>query len=234
MTICALFDFADTLAELQPNRQDIVVDYIERVGGIQVDPDTITRAYKAVDLLMPYSSVKTTTPEQRVDFYRDYNRQLFALLGVSHRADPSGLITAFCKRKAHWQLKPGARDTLVTLRERGYHIGIISNFDSRLEHLVYDYLGLGDTVDYLHISQTEGVEKPDPRFYLGFFERHGLSIERSVYVGDSYTLDFLPATGIGLRAWLLDEAGLYPHLPEAIRSIGDLSGLVPNSAAGMP
>lgn len=234
MSACALFDFADTLAELQPRRQDIVADYIARVGGIHIGPEAIARAYKAVDLLLPYSSVKTRTQEQRDHFYREYNRQMFALLGVTHRADPAGLIAAFGERKAHWQLKPGARDTLVALRGRGYRIGIISNFDSRLEQVVFEFLGLGDLIDYLHISQTEGVEKPDPRFYLGFFERHGLQIERSVYVGDSYTLDFLPATGIGLRAWLLDEAGLYPHLPEAIRSIGDVPGLLPSLAGARP
>jgi FMN phosphatase YigB (HAD superfamily) len=234
MSACALFDFADTLAELQPSRHDIVADYIARVGHLRIGADAIARAYKAVDLMLPYSSVQTRTREQRDDFYREYNGQLFALLGVSHLADPAGLIAAFCERKAHWQLKPGARDTLVTLRGRGYRIGIISNFDTRLEQVVHDHLGLGDMVDYLHISQAEGVEKPDPRFYLGFFERHGLRIEHSAYVGDSYTLDFLPATGISLKAWLLDEAGLYPHLPEAIRSIGDVPGLLPESAGGRP
>ena len=225
MSACALFDFADTLAELQPHRQDIVADYIERVSDIRVGPEAIARAYKAVDLMLPYSSVNTHTREQRGSFYREYNRQMFALLGVSHRADPVGLIDAFSERKAHWVLKPGALETLRTLRSVGYRIGIISNFDTRLEQIVYDHLSLGEWVDYLHISQKEGVEKPDPRFYLGFFARHGLPIERAVYIGDSYTLDFLPATVIGLQACLLDEAGLYPHLPEAIRSIGDVAGL---------
>jgi FMN phosphatase YigB (HAD superfamily) len=234
MSACALFDFADTLAELQPRRQDIVADYIARVGNIRIGPEAIARAYKAVDLMLPYSSVKTRTPEQRAAFYQEYNLGMFALLGVTHRADPAGLIAAFGERKAHWKLKPGARDTLQTLRRLGYRIGIISNFDTRLEQVVHDHLGLGDTVDYLHISQTEGMEKPDPRFYLGFFERHGLPIEHSIYVGDSYTLDFLPATGIGLKVWLLDEAGLYPHLPEAIRNIADVPGLLPESAGGRP
>lgn len=221
-THCALFDFADTLAELQPSRQDIVGDYIERVSGIRVDTDVITRAYKAVDLLIQYSSVNTRSMEQRAEFYRQYNRHLFNLLGVSHLADPAGLFTAFGERKAHWQLKPGARDTLGELRRRGYCIGIISNFDTRLEQLIYNHLGLVGMVDYLHISQSEGVEKPDPRFYLSFFERYGLAIKNSFYVGDSYVLDFLPATGIGLKSWLIDEAGLYPYCTDAIASVSEL------------
>lgn len=221
-TRCALFDFADTLAELQPSRQDIVADYIECASGIRVDTDAITRSYKAADLLMQYSSVHTRSMEQRTEFYREYNRHLFALLGVSHLADPAGLFAAFGERKGHWQLKLGARDTLGELRQRGYRIGIISNFDTRLEQIVYEHLGLASTVDYLHISQNEGVEKPDPRFYLSFFERYGVPIKRSFYVGDSYVLDFLPATGIGLKTWLLDEAGLYPYCPDAITSVGEL------------
>ena len=226
-TRCALFDFADTLAELQPRRQDIVADYIERVSGIRVGTDAITRSYKAVDLIMQYSSVHTRSTAQRADFYREYNRHLLTLLGVSHLADPAGLFAAFGEHKAHWQLKLGARDTLDELRRRGYRIGIISNFDTRLEQLIYDHLGLASIIDYLHISQSEGVEKPDPQFYLGFFNRYSVAIESSFYVGDNYVLDFLPAKGIGLKTWLLDEAGLYPYFPEAITSVGELLQKIP-------
>lgn len=222
MKRAALFDFADTLAELYPNRVDTVADYIEQTGGLRVESEAIARAYKAVDLLMPYSSVKTRTAEQRGEFYREYNRQLFALLGVAHRADPSGLTAAFGERKAHWQLKAGAREVLDELRRREYLIGVISNFDSRLEQVVYDHLDLAGTVDYLHISQTEGVEKPDLRFYQRFFERYGVDVTHSFYIGDSYLLDFLPASRLGLKTWLLDETGLYPHLPQAIRRLGDV------------
>jgi len=222
MTVSALFDFADTLAELNPKREEIVANYIEHSSGMQLNIDVITRAYRALDLLMPYSSVNTTTTTQRINFYRSYNKQLLTLLGVTHWVDPTGLITIFAETMAHWQLKPGVRALLVELRSRGYCIGIISNFDTRLEQIVYDHLGLVDTVDYLHISQTEGIEKPDPRFYLGFFDRYGLDINQAIYTGDSYVLDFEPATGIGLKTWLLDEAGVYLHLPEAIRNLSEI------------
>lgn len=220
----ALFDFADTLAELMPNRLLTVAAYIEHCSGIRVGLDAITRAYKAVDLLLPYSSVKTRTAEERTEFYQHYNRQMFALLGVTHRADPAGLIAAFGAKQAHWELKPGARELLDTLHQRGYRIGVISNFDTRLEQVVYDHLDLRGVIDQLHISQTEGLEKPDPRFYLSFIERHGVDPAGSFYVGDSYLLDYLPASGLGLNTFLLDEAGLYPHLPEAIRRLGEIPG----------
>lgn len=224
----ALFDFADTLAELQPSRQSIVSDYIERISGIKVRTNVISRCYKAVDFMMQYSAVHTRSTAQRTAFYLEYNRYLLGLLGVSHLIDPGGLFSVFDQPKKHWQLKCRVRDTLLELRQRGYRIGIISNFDSRLETIIYDHLNLAGTVDYVHTSQNEGVEKPNPKFYLSFFEKYGVAIEHSFYVGDSYVLDFLPATGIGLKTWLLDEADLYPHFPEAINNIGELLQRIPH------
>lgn len=222
----ALFDFADTLAELQPCRQDLVADHIQRVAGVAAPAEHIARCYKAVDLVMQYSSVRTRTTAQRAEFYLEYNQRLLALLGVLHKVQPESLFEAFGQHEKHWALKPGVRETLTELHDLGYKIGIISNFDTRLEQIVHERLELGGLVDYLHISQSEGVEKPDPKFYLGFFERHGIPIERSCYLGDSYVLDFLPATGIGLKTWLLDEAGLYTHCPETIRRVPDLLPLL--------
>lgn len=225
----ALFDFADTLAELQPGRQDVVADHIQHMVGIQVPAEHIARCYKAVDLVMQYSSVRTRTTAQRAEFYLEYNQRLLALLGVLHKVPPESLFEAFGRNDKHWALKPGVRETLAELHGRGYKIGIISNFDTRLEQIVHERLAFGGIVDHLHISQSEGIEKPDPRFYLGFFEKHGIPIGRSFYLGDSYLLDFLPATSIGLKTWLLDEAELYTHCPEAIRRVPDLLSLLPLS-----
>lgn len=222
----ALFDFADTLAELRPGREGIVAGYVERETGIRLPADVIARSYKALDLLMHYSSVHTRTAGERADFYLDYNQRLLALLGLSHLISAEGLFSAFGDSRKHWELKDGVHDVLRALRDRGLRIGVISNFDACLERIVSDRLGLSDMIDHLHVSQVEGLEKPDPAFYLGFFEKHGIDIGRSFYVGDSYVLDFLPATRIGLKALLLDEAGLYVHCPHAIRHVGEVMGLL--------
>lgn len=218
----ALFDFADTLAELQPSRQSILENYIKRVAGIDVPADLIIRCYKAVDLLMQYSSVRTRTTEQRAEFYFEYNRRMLELLGVLHQVSPEGVFKAFHKQRKHWQLKQGVRETFLELRHRGYNIGIVSNFDTRLEKIIYEHLDLVGVIHYLHISQCEGIEKPDPRFYLSFFEKHSVPIERAIYLGDSYVLDFLPAVSIGLKTWLLDEHSLYPHIQEAVKRVPEL------------
>lgn len=221
-----VFDFSDTLAELVPGRCRIVAEFIAAQSGLLVREKDIAAAYRMVDLAMPYSSVHIRSDADRGSFYRRYNTQLLTVLGVAHCVDPAGLMGFFKGCKAHWQLKPGALETLITFHELGYGIGILSNFDACLKDIVCNHLGLGGLIDYLHVSQSEGLEKPDTGFYRSFFARHGIPIESAAYIGDSYLLDFLPASEIGLDAWLLDEQAVYPHLPRAIRSIREFPDAV--------
>ena len=222
MTRYALFDFANTLADLLPSRTQVMHNYIYSCCGLCVDDASIARAYQAVDLIMPYSSVQIQTSNRRHDFYHEYNNQLLNFLGVSHLTDPKALFQAFQGKKRHWILKPNVLRILAELRNKGWSIGIISNFDESLERLVHQELVMTDLIDVLHISQVEGIEKPNARFFQSFLERYGVDIENSFYVGDSYSLDFLPAISLGLRAWLLDELGYYSHLPQSIRSLDDV------------
>jgi len=219
--LCA-FDFADTLAELQPPRQNIVTHHIRQVRGIAISADHILRCYKLVDNMIRYSSVHTRTSKKRKEYYLEYNRCLLELLGVLHLVRPEGLFAAFGEHEKHWQLKKGVCETLVELRHRGYHIAILSNFDSCLEQIVRERLGLDKQIDYLHISQNLGIEKPDVQFYRLFFEKHNLAIKNTVYLGDNYSLDYQPAVEIGINTWLLDETGLYAHCPNTLRNVKEL------------
>lgn len=217
-----LFDFADTLAELTPRRERLVAELVAKEVGIELGEGQVRRAYRYLDLWSPYSSVRIRRPEDRRTFYLEYNRHLLDALGLSHLLDPARLLTAFEAGETHWQLKAGAMDVLHSLKARGMEIGILSNFDTRLKEIVEDHLGLGGLVDRLHISQAVGLEKPDPRFYRAFFEAQGPDPARCVYIGDNYRLDFLPARAMGLETLLLDETGLYPHLPQAIAEITEV------------
>src|SRR5258708_2366530 len=58
-------------------------------------------------------------------------------------------------------------------------------------------------------SQEEGVEKPDPRIFEIALARCGARPEATVHVGDFYHVDVEGARAAGLRAVLLDAAGLY-------------------------
>ena len=65
-------------------------------------------------------------------------------------------------------------------------------------------------IDCLLDSHDEGVEKPDPRFFELALGRSGARRESTIHVGDIYHVDVVGARAAGLRAVLLDQAGLYP------------------------
>lgn len=215
----ALFDFADTLAERYPSQLQVCSEYIMHTTNLFVPPASIQKACKQLDVILQYSSVSIVASNMRDDFYVNYNKYLLRMLGLSHLTCPHDLMSAFAKNKAHWRLKGFVMYVLKQLRSDGWNIGVISNFDSVLGEILFNRLGLDGIVDDLMISQVEGLEKPDLRFYQSFLSRYNVDLERSFYLGDSFYLDFLPAKKLGLKVLLLDELGIYPYLPEAIRSI---------------
>lgn len=214
-----LFDFAQTIAELVPDRAKILNDYIGETTALQLDEKIVQRAYQHLDTCMPYSSVKIRDRESKKCFYDEYNRMLLNILGIEHLVDVNKLFEVFSSRKSHWALKKEVTGLFSELKSAGKTIGIISNFDSTLREIVLEHLKIGDMVDFLHISQEQDCEKPDIGFYQSFFKEYELEVAESCYVGDSYTLDYLPAKEIGLDVFLLDENGCYTHLPESVRTL---------------
>jgi putative hydrolase of the HAD superfamily len=107
-----------------------------------------------------------------------------------------------------WELFPDAVSTIERLRGRGYRLGIISNFDSRLDDLL-PALGLASCFEQVVLSWRAGAAKPDRRIYTLACERMAVVPSRALHVGDSVTEDFEAALAAGLQAALLDRKNLH-------------------------
>lgn len=215
----AIFDFAGTLAELYPSREVIVVDYFAHTVSIELAPHRVREAYMAVDALIPYSSLRVRSEEDRRDFYLQYNDRLLKVLGLSHLTRAQHLYEHFRACQPQWGLKVGALPLLQALQQRGVQVSIASNFDRVLQRIVRDGLKLESEVSNLFISQEMGVEKPDLDFFRNVSETLRLDRRTSVYVGDSYPLDFIPSQALGWQTFLLDESRLFTHLPQSLSSL---------------
>ena len=99
--------------------------------------------------------------------------------------------------------------SLAALRKRGLKLTVVSNANGRLK-VLFDRLELSACVDCLLDYHDEGVEQPDPRYFEIALERSGARRDTTIHVGDLYHVDVIGARNAGLRAVLLDEAGLYP------------------------
>ncbi len=104
----------------------------------------------------------------------------------------------------YWDLYPETIGTLKQLRERGFELGIISNFDSRL-FTVLRALGLEEFFDTVTISSLAHSAKPATRIFTQALEKHAADPGEAIHVGDSMKEDVEGAKTAGIHAVLIDR-----------------------------
>lgn len=120
-----------------------------------------------------------------------------------------------------WRTSDGARETLQTLRKRGYEIALLTNWDSRVRRVLQEN-GFHDLFDHLFISSEIGHEKPDREIFLHVEKATGHPPEKILHVGDSIKHDIAGAEAAGWTSILIGNESP----PESIKAIRQLSELI--------
>ena len=96
--------------------------------------------------------------------------------------------------------------TLQHLRDAGFQLAIVSNWDAPLDPLI-ERLGIADYFDTIVASHDVRVksEKPDSHIFNYALEAVGVSAEEAVHVGDTYEADVIGAKNVGIRPILIDR-----------------------------
>jgi HAD superfamily hydrolase (TIGR01509 family) len=109
---------------------------------------------------------------------------------------------------ANWgDIRPGTREILQRLGSR-YPLAIISNADGKIADLL-ERCGIADCFRAITDSGLVGYEKPHAAIFEAALRGMDAAPERSLYVGDFYSVDYLGATRAGMQAILLDVSGAY-------------------------
>ena len=126
------------------------------------------------------------------------------------------------------QAEPNITETLMTLKESGIKLGIVSNtfvHSSSLEkHL--KQLGILDFFAVRLYSYEFDFRKPDARIFKAAAERIGEMLENILFVGDRIDEDIKPAAKNGMQAVLkaaYTNAG--KRIPKGVWKINQLSEL---------
>ena len=107
-----------------------------------------------------------------------------------------------------WHVFPEVADVLGRLRSKGLRLAVVSNWDSRLPSLLSN-LGLAGFFDEVLVSSLEGVEKPGTEIFRRAAERLGVTATDCLHAGDSPLDDYRGAESAGMRAVLVDRAGIF-------------------------
>jgi putative hydrolase of the HAD superfamily len=178
--------------------------------GVTVSPDALAAVEPHVKRGLDVApTVQSTNDHQRA--YEFFNRILErAGISISDATDAAmEELVAFNDREGAWDVvTPGAVEALRRLRAVPCRLVVVSNSNKRVRRILRR-VGLEPYVDLVIDSQEEGVEKPDPRLFEIALDRSGADRSSTIHCGDIYNVDVVGARAAGLRAVLLDSAGLY-------------------------
>lgn len=138
------------------------------------------------------------------------------------------LISSFwAEYPRHCRPGVGVVATLRQLRQRGKHLGIITNGTALVQNTAIDALGVRRFMDAVLISESEGLRKPDPALFQRAADRVGVPVHRCCFVGDHPVIDTAGAIAAGLLAFWKRTSYWPPSEPlPTIEALPDLLGVV--------
>ena len=195
---------------LQPIREapTIVRDHLRATGTEVSETDILAAWHRAerfflADYLAPLSTT-WASDHQIQRLYKQYYAGLLGDLGVDdHEGRHSTAIISDYSVPANWITYPRVPETLAALRERGYRLGIVSDWVSGLLGILR-HLGLTRYFDWVLASGLIGASKPSPALYRLAVQRAATSADRMLHVGDSYYADVRGARTVGMDTMLID------------------------------
>lgn len=207
------FDAAGTLFHVKGSVADIYIRHAERFG-VKNTPQmqaSVATAFKRAFHEAPPPVFAATNSEdiKRCErlWWFDIVHNVFYRVGMFEGFDEyfDDVFHAF-ERSTYWELYPETLSVLKGLKENGFELGIVSNFDSRLFSVLRG-LGLADWFDTVTISSLAHAAKPAPRIFQVAMEKHAIDPKEAVHIGDSVYDDLLGARQAGLHGILIDREG---------------------------
>jgi len=204
------FDVGNTLLFPYPSVSHVCEEILRSAGHVR-DLDAIESVMPLVDQYYEDryrdDDAFWTSEEETSGVWVGMYSLLCRRLGIEERAEELAMAVydAFGSPQ-RWRAWDDVRPAFVRLRDRGVHVGVISNWDRRLPGLL-DGLGLTDIVEVVVSSADVGLRKPDPRIFELACERLGVQAARSAHVGDHVYADVLGARTAGLVPILIDRRG---------------------------
>ena len=220
------FDAADTLFFIKEGLGNTYAGVARKYGA---DPDTaelrsaFSRAFRGAPPLAFGGVSDEERKELEKNWWKKVVTDVYTEVGMFDGFDEhfDELFEVF--RTEAWTLFPETVPVLEALKSKGYRLGIISNFDSRV-YDVMERLGISGYFDTFVISSEAGYAKPSHEIFLTALDKAEVNPEESIHVGDDLKNDFHGPRALGIRAILLDREGEFASLDRMDR-VDDLTEL---------
>lgn len=228
-----LFDLDGTLRYSVPSPNHTFFDYAADLGAS--DSPEIRRATQrwvhyywaqSPELLEDAKVYGNLTDE----FWNFYSYRTLRVFGCDEEL-ASSMASAIQQRMteeyhAEDCLGEGVLDTLHTLQEAGFAMGVASNRGKPYDEQIAA-LGLDKFFSFALAAGQIQSWKPDARLFQHALGLLGVSAQHAIYVGDNYFADVIGSRRAGLQPVLIDPEGIFPDADcPVIHSIGELLPLL--------
>ncbi len=196
------FDAANTLLYPYPSVGEVYAQVARRYG-VETTGEAVQRAFRQT-----WGTVETLARNDPVRYgvgEPDGRRFWHALVPEQFDAFFDELYWLFGQPTV-WRLFPECLEVLHALRQQGYLVGVISNWDMRLLELLQG-LGVMTYVQHVSISALVGWEKPHNAIFQHATEAVAVRPERALHIGDSLQADAYGAHQAGLQPLWLQRQG---------------------------
>jgi len=152
----------------------------------------------------------------------DYQREILNLYGITQPESIVQGLKAMRKDEDNVQFFDGVRETLITLKEKGYLLGIVTDTANPVHTKLgwFERGGFGHVWDAITSSLNVGVRKPDPMIYRTALEQLGVPVEQAVFLGHKKSeLEGAKAVGMKTIAFNYDEDALADYYVEIFADI---------------
>jgi putative hydrolase of the HAD superfamily len=223
------FDAVGTLFDVKGSVGEVYLSYAKKYGvpATEQTQKALNEAFKQTLKDMPLPIFSVDRPEKLKQCERlwwfDVVHAVFYRVGMFEGFDDffDEVFEAF-EQSIHWELFLETREVLSRLKQQGFELGIISNFDSRFFQ-VSRALGLNGFFDSVTISSLAGAVKPAKEIFSHALDQHMLFPQEALHVGDHFIEDFEGARKAGLHAVLIDRSSDRQPDNQTLSSLSQLS-----------
>jgi putative hydrolase of the HAD superfamily len=221
------FDVGNTLLRPYPSFEAVCREVLERYGQTASD-EQLRRGIRVADDYYEYRYWADDTFWSNERDASEMWGEMYALMleeiGVDgDRHEIGRAIYDHFGHGSRWRTFPDVVPVFERLKDEGFRLGLISNWDSRLAKLCFD-MGLDRYLDSVVSSASIGLIKPDPFIFEIALGRLRGQASSSLHVGDHYYADILGARSAGIAAVMIDRWG--GGHPADVPVIEDLYGLL--------
>ncbi|MBE9044454.1 HAD-IA family hydrolase [Pleurocapsales cyanobacterium LEGE 10410] len=222
------FDAMGTLFGLQSSVGKIYQQHALKYD-VKVDAKLLDRAFsesfKSAPPLAFNSTELGTIEAQEFAWWKNVVETTFAQVNAletfSNFTDFFLEIYTYFATKDPWYVFSDIVPCLEKWQDRGIELGVISNFDSRLNQ-VLKVLELDHYFTSITISSVAGSAKPEPNIFKIALNKHGFVAEQAWHIGDSFIEDYQGAKNAQINSFWLNRNSVSLNIENQLPNLSSL------------